>query len=350
MLGKAPRRRPLAIISAALAALYCLPPAKAQQSPVNGTVRIQASEIHLDGAITPAVASEFERVLRANPGAKAVSLNSPGGGVLPALQIARTVKAAGLSTSVLSGRQCYSACSLIFLAGPVRIAMGKLGVHQISGVNDPSLTQTVIGKIYEDLVGFNTPSYLVSRMLRTPPSDMYIFAPEELERHKINIRSKADAASIPHLQVVEGRVHDDWLAATFLNTRINKPFVALESHNMAPTMRIAHYPHRAGTFVEFMFPQGGLVGSKSRLELRFSRGQGDPITLTVDADIEPNAYAFDLPADPSQAEIFWALFTTSTGLTVVSGSGSAIGRYGLRGSDKAVNDYTAMATRSRRDN
>ena len=41
-----------------------------------------------------------------------------------------------------------------------------------------------------------------------------------------------------------------------MNTHINKPFIALESRQMNPLMRIAHYPHRAHTFVEFMFLKG----------------------------------------------------------------------------------------------
>lgn len=256
-----------------------------------------------------------------------VSLNSPGGQVTPALKLARVIHAAGINTRVPEGDECHSACSLIFLAGRERIADGLLGVHQISGVNDPSLTQSVISRIYEDLTTFNTPSYLISRMLRTSPSDMYIFSPEELEREAINIRDKRQAGSIPHLQAVETWMRKDWLVGVFINTHINLPFVALESREMSPLMRIVHYPHRAHTFVEFMVPEGELSGSKTELELSFGHGTDTPYSMTVPADVETNSYAFDVPQDQAVTELFWAAFEYGTDLTVRNRFGVEIGRY-----------------------
>lgn len=124
--------------------------------------------------------------------------------------MARSVYAKGLKTIVQTGDGCHSSCSLIFLAGNERVANGVLGVHQISGSDDPSVTQTVISEIYRELVQFNTPSYLVSRMLRTPPDDIYIFSHEELEQNSINVRA-GDGSEIPHLLAVETWMRKDWL-------------------------------------------------------------------------------------------------------------------------------------------
>jgi hypothetical protein len=213
-------------------------------------------------------------------------------------------------------------------------------------VNDPSLTQTVISEIHEELVRFNTPSYLISRMLRTPPEGMYIFTPEELEIHSINIRDyESQAGSIPHLLALETWTFQDWLVGVFQNTHINRPFIALESREMSPWLRIVHYPHRSETFVEIMDSNRTLSGVTSRIELRFGHGTDQPFSLHVDADIGQNGYSFGMPQDPAQAVIFWAAFSRGTDLTVLNGYGVEIGRYGLMGSRRALEDFMAMVNR-----
>jgi len=227
-----------------------------------------------------------------------------------------------------------------------RIADGLLGVHQISGVADPSLTQSAIGQIYEELVKYNTPSYLISRMLRTPPDQMYIFSPEELERYSINIRDyETQAASVPHLLAVETWMRDDWLVGAFVNTHINMPFVAIESKGMDPLMRIVYYPHRMQAFVEFIMLNGGLTGTQTRIELRFSHFDDPTFSLYVDADIEQDSYSFDIPQDSDQANVFWGAFSAATDLTVFNGYGAQIGHYSLSGSRRAHEDFWAMANR-----
>lgn len=182
------------------AILFLLAESATAQDAPDGVVSVQGVEIRIEGPITERVEESFIQQVRTHSGLKTVSLNSPGGRVFPALNIARAINSAGLNTSVPKGDECDSACSFIFLAGRERIADGLLGVHQVSGVDDPSLTQSAIGKIYEELVSFNTPSYLVSRMLGTPPGDMYIFTADELERFSINIRnSETSSEEVPHL-------------------------------------------------------------------------------------------------------------------------------------------------------
>ena len=320
-------------------------PATGQVAP-GGVVSVHGAEIRIEGPITQGAEESFIQQIRTHSGLETVSLNSPGGSVFSALNIARAINSAGLNTSVPKGDECHSACSFIFLAGRERIADGILGVHQISGVDDPSLTQSAIGEIYEELVSFNTPSYLVSRMLRTLPEDMYIFTPEELERYSINIRDYASqAGQVPQLLPMETWMRQDWLVGVFMNTHIGKPFIALESREMGVLMRIVYYPHRSQTFIEFMLPDGALSGTTSRIELRFGHYSDQPFSLFVDADVEPNSYAFDMPQDPDQAKVFWAAFTSATQLTVLNGYGVEIGRFSLNGSRRAFEDFLAMSSR-----
>ena len=332
----------VAIFASALVAVLPLP--TGAQTIRQASVSIDGSTARIDGKITWEVAAEFAS-LAGRPGLKSIRLNSPGGRVFPALEIARAIKAAGLATIVSPGDECHSACAFIFLAGTERIAQGNLGVHQISGVDDPSLTQTAIGQIYEDLVSFNAPSYLVSRMLRTPPDDMYVFTPEELEKNSINIRDANKAHSVPHLLPIETWLRQNWLVGVFVNTHTSQPFVALESNNMEPLLRIAHYPLRSQTFVEIMVPEGSISGTSTQLELRFVHGNDEPFSLFVDADIETNAYAFDFPTDPVAIQKFWAAFAAGTQLTVLNSFGVEIGRYSLAGSRNALADFFKVALR-----
>lgn len=335
----------LVFLSVLAVFLGSFPGQAASQEFGSPAVGIYGTIVRIDGEITPEVAISFAAVLESHPELKAVSLNSPGGRVLPALEIARSINSKGLSTSVPQADQCHSACALIFLAGKERIAHGKLGVHQISGVNDPSLTQTAIGRIYEDLLTFNTPSYLVSLMLRTPPEDIYVFSPEELERYSINIRDSSKAQDVPQLLAIETWLRQDWVVGVFMNTHINKPFVAIESRNMKPLLRVVHYPHRSQTFVEIMVPEGSISGTSSKLEFRFANGSDDPFVLNVNADIETNSYAFDFPSDPAAAKIFWAAFSAGTELTVMNGFGVEIGRYSLAGSGRAAADFFTITSK-----
>lgn len=335
------------IAALSLAELFSITafPIVAQPIPA-GEVSVLGAEILIDGPINQDIADEFIQKIRANPSLKNVSLNSPGGSVFPALAIARVIKTAKLNTTVPIASECHSACSLIFLAGRERIADGLLGVHQISGVNDPSLTQFAIGKIYEDLVKFNTPSYLISRMLRTPSEDMYVFAPEELELYSINIRDFGKQAStIPHLLAIETWTQQDWLIGVFMNTHINMPFVALESREMSPLLRIVHYPHRSQTFIEIVIADKRVSGIQSQLELRFEHGNDQPFSLYVSAGIEQNSYSFDLPRNPEQADLFWAAFTSGTQLTVLNGYGVEIGRFSLMGSRLAFKNFVSVINR-----
>ncbi len=333
-------------LSSALAgSLFFTTAGDGAQDVSSTSVTVAEAEIRIEGEITSDSANLFAAVMKSHPEIKTVSLNSPGGRVFPALEIARAINASGLTTSVPSGEECYSACTLIFLAGKERVAHGKLGVHQVSGVNDPSLTQMTIARIYEDLVTYNAPSYLVSRMLRTPPHDMYVFSPEELESNSINVRDASKASEIPHLLALETWLRRDWLVGVFMNTYTNQPFVALESRNMEPLLRIAHYPQRSQTFVEIMVPEGSISGKTTKLELRFAHRKDQPFSIYVTADIESNAYAFDFPVDPVEATTFWTAFTAGTQLTIFNSFGAEVGRYSLAGSRAAIADFMRVVSR-----
>ena len=173
-----------------LAALFLagLFPAAAQDKRF-GPFRVDAAAqaILLNGEIDAGAALNFRRALAAAPRAKRVVLNSPGGLVPIALLIADDVDQRGLLTEIPAGSYCYSACSYIFLAGRERLALGELGVHQISSDSpDLETAQITISDIIDVLNRFDTPSEVLTVMFRTPPSQMYVFSAAEVSEFGIN--------------------------------------------------------------------------------------------------------------------------------------------------------------------
>ncbi len=158
----------------------------------------QPNVIRLDGYIGGGDALNFRRALTAAPDAELVVLNSDGGLVAMGLLIADDIHSRNLSTLIPTGSSCYSACSLIFLAGAERQADGELGVHQISsGSGDLVSAQLSISDILDVLNHFDTPIEVLTIMFRTPPEDMYVFTAAEIERYGINRRRGETTPSTP---------------------------------------------------------------------------------------------------------------------------------------------------------
>ena len=86
----------------------------------------------LSGPIDAETGYDFDRVLTEMPDVNTIALNSPGGQVVGALNVAKKVNLLGLNTVILRDMSCASACSIIFFAGNGREVQGDLGVHQMS--------------------------------------------------------------------------------------------------------------------------------------------------------------------------------------------------------------------------
>lgn len=300
--------------------------------------------IRITGEFDARLVGEFRAALVRAPNIRTVELQSSGGRVYRGLEIARIIYDLKLNTWITSGSECYSACSIAFLAGELRLADGLLGVHQVSGVNDDSLTQSVISDIFDALRQFGTPDALVSRMLRTPPDDIYIFSATELEDLGINRRS-ADVSveSIPHLQVLTSTLNRDWLTGTFLNTRTLKPFFAMESRSLDPVFRVVHYPHSGVSFGELVWESREFPPGQTDLTLVFNRRGEEPLWAQIRADVEPTGFAFDLPADgASGLETFFSAFAYAHEFSVQDFAGGTIANFSLAGSLQATEQFMSL--------
>lgn len=150
----------------------------------------------LSGEINDRTSLNFERALEKYGQPSLLALSSPGGLVNEALVVAKRAHEMGVNTLIPEGEGCYSACSLIFLAGKVRIADGDLGVHQISSKsNDLSEGQVAISDILDVIGHFDVPNDLMVDMFRTPPDEIYIVPEDEKIRYGFFLRAANERTS-----------------------------------------------------------------------------------------------------------------------------------------------------------
>lgn len=118
-------------------------------------------------------------------------LHSPGGSVRDALQIGRLIREKGVDTAMDDGAFCLSACPYMLMAGTERRvhAGAKVGVHQsyygqstvlpaFLAVEDIQQSQAVVLRYLTEMgIGLG----IMEHALSTPPDEIYILLPEELE-------------------------------------------------------------------------------------------------------------------------------------------------------------------------
>jgi hypothetical protein len=117
-----------------------------------------------------------------------VSLNSPGGDVLAAMEIGRFIRSVDGGTAIPDNARCYSSCALIFIAGVNRFNNGELGLHRPYFASAPlsreqiekqmPLMRSAVKKYVEEM-GI-TDSFF-ERMFNTDPSDMEILRSDQSE-------------------------------------------------------------------------------------------------------------------------------------------------------------------------
>lgn len=158
------------VLAGAFLAFAVILPAQAQRGP---------DSILIQGEIDRESLASFHEALRRVPRARIV-LDSPGGEVLPALEIGRIIRQRRLTTLIPERAQCASACGLIWLAGAPRELgpQAVVGFHAAASIS-PSGRRSVsapanaiIGGYLRDL-GFNDEA--IFEMTRAPPRGMNWF-------------------------------------------------------------------------------------------------------------------------------------------------------------------------------
>ena len=120
-------------------------------------------------------------------------LNSPGGSVSDALAIGRALRAAGVATAMAETDVCLSACPYILAGGTDRtVAEGAwVGVHQHYFGENTALPaflavediQRGQGEVMDYLIEMGIDPAVMRHALHTPPDEIYLLLPEELETY-----------------------------------------------------------------------------------------------------------------------------------------------------------------------
>ncbi|ETX30068.1 hypothetical protein RISW2_17885 [Roseivivax isoporae LMG 25204] len=148
----------------------------------------------LEGGVAEGDATRIlDRLEELQPPPETLILQSPGGSVTDALAIGRGLRRAGIGTRMLAGEFCYSACPYILAGGATReIAEdAAVGVHQHYfgestllparfAVEDIQRGQADVMD-YLDEMGIDP--MVMTHALSTPPDEIYVLLPEELERY-----------------------------------------------------------------------------------------------------------------------------------------------------------------------
>lgn len=153
-----------------------------------------ASTYRLEGGIRAGDAERLADLMdQADPAPETLILQSPGGSVQDALALGRHIRAEGITTQMLSGEFCYSACPYLLAAGVSRDIDpdASVGVHQhyfgentflpaAFAVEDIQRGQGEV-MTYLDEMGIDP--LVMQHALSTPPDQIYVLLPEELEEY-----------------------------------------------------------------------------------------------------------------------------------------------------------------------
>ncbi len=150
-----------------------------------GSVQIRLSRdgkvIHVSGFLREGSSRTVRDLLKAAPGVSMMALNSPGGRLHEAKEIARLVRARRLDTYVQT--ECDSACTIVLLAGQVRAAdpSARIGFHQpsfagMTRAGQEEFTEEVLTIYREDGI----PQAFLDHVKSTDSNDMWYPTREEL--------------------------------------------------------------------------------------------------------------------------------------------------------------------------
>ena len=164
--------------------------------PTRLTFEATDDTLTVTGAIEAGDADRFDSYLTAEaPEVMTVRLNSPGGSVSDALVIGQRLRDEGWATRMDAGDICLSACPYIFAGGVTRTvdAEAQLGVHQhffdvntvlpaFLAVEDVQRGQ---GAVMTHLDAMGIDPLIMQHALVTPPDEIYVLLPDELERYRV---------------------------------------------------------------------------------------------------------------------------------------------------------------------
>ena len=215
-------------------------------SGVNGKV----DEIFVKGEIVKGDDKAF-KTLALNTEQAMVVFDSPGGLMAPALEIGRTIRLMGYSTTAI-GSRCSSACALAWLAGQPRFLPGdaRIGFHSVSkkdsdGKEITSSAGNALVGAYVNSLGLG--DQVVSFVTSADPSEITLLTRPVAERIGLQVTNVNE------------------LVIARQNFRVALGFTRSPTVNLPEAVRL----YRASA-------EDGFAGSQNNLGDLYERGEGVP--------------------------------------------------------------------------
>lgn len=148
----------------------------------------------LEGAIAQGDGARVKKLLsEASPAPETLVLQSPGGSVQDALELGRHLRNRGITTQMLAGEFCLSACPYVLAGGSTRDIDddAQVGVHQHyfgkSTILPASFAvediQAGQGEVMVFLDDMGIDPMVMTHALATPPDEIYVLLPEQLRTY-----------------------------------------------------------------------------------------------------------------------------------------------------------------------
>src|SRR5215467_10967097 len=178
-------------------------------------------------------------------------LNSPGGSVVGAIELANAIRERQLMTHVAPEAGYYSACTIAFLGGTRRMVLGKFGIHAMSmgrgahaqgnDLDDVQFLSGTLITVAQPLVG---DSRLITGMLAIPASEIRLVSDVMLaDWHVITIASRPSQrmktsfnCGLPKLTAVESMVCDHLVLAD-ADRRMSAAYQWLLKQNVVTSLK-----------------------------------------------------------------------------------------------------------------
>ena len=196
------RRRSSTVLAVlACAVLATTRPARAMQFDL---VDVSPSEVMVGGRgpIVRGDAARLERALASVPPEKrllGLALDSPGGTVVDGVELARMIRDRGLAVVVPSNSKCASACFLMLVAAPRRLAANDalVGVHGASDEGkETEVSMAMTTAMARAAAELGVPPTIIGKMVGTAPSRMEWLTPADLNAMGVVVYDDADAPTM----------------------------------------------------------------------------------------------------------------------------------------------------------
>ena len=147
----------------------------------------------------------FIKTLSQSEGTLSFFVDSPGGNIFEAVQIATFINKSAAVVAIPSGSQCSSACFLLFAAAAHRFMApdALIGVHSTSLNGQENLASMGLTTAFaRDAAAYGVPPAIIGKMVQTEPGRISWLTPSDLQLMRVALLPAAPAQAAPPRQSI----------------------------------------------------------------------------------------------------------------------------------------------------